>query len=121
MDAASLAEKLLATDPTILRVLVLDELGQEITHVYSGKYPEKARLGTEAEKRFGTIDTITLQMFEQAEKKYGTMDFILLAFKDAKVMLIQDKKHGLYLALRILRSANAEYLRIKLEPIISRT
>jgi|GEM_PF-819983 len=121
MDAASLAEKLLATDPTILRVLVLDKQGQEIAHVYSEAYPEKARLGTEAEKKFGNIDTLTLQMFEQAEKKYGTMNFILLAFRDAKVILIQNKKHGFYLALRILRSANAEYLCSKLEPIIAQT
>jgi hypothetical protein len=119
MGMESLAERVLAADPTILRVLVLSATGEELAHVYSETYSEKARLGGEVETRFGEIDSLTIAMFAQAEKNYGTMEFILLAFKEAKVMLLRNGKLGVYLALRIRRSADAEYLRTILEPIFN--
>ena len=119
MNAESLAKKLLASDQAILRVLVLGKTGEELAHVYSKAYPKRDRLGTETEKKFGELDTVTLAMFKQAESRYGTADFILLAFKNAKVMLMRSEKQGFYLAVRILRSANAEYLHTKLEPILN--
>jgi len=121
MDAKSLAKKLLAADPAILRVLILDKKGEALAHVYSETYPKKARLGSETEQKLGAKDMLTFAMFEQAEGNYGTIDFILLAFKDAKVMLMRNEKQGFNVAARILRSANAEYLHTKLDPILNKS
>ncbi len=119
MDAESLAKKILAADPAILRVLVIDEQGGEVAHVDSEAYGKKDRLGMEEEKKVARLDSLAIGMFQQEEKVYGAMDFILLAFKESKVMLTYSQKHGVYLALRILRSANAEYLHTKIRPIVA--
>jgi hypothetical protein len=118
MGMDSLAEKILAADPAILRVLVLDAEGNRLAHVYSERYPEKKRLAERAEKRLAQIDSLTVSMFAQAEKSYGPLSFVLIAFKEAKVMLMRNMKLGVYVALRLPRSANAEYLHTILEPII---
>ena len=119
LDAESLGKKLLSADPAILRVFVLDRAGRELAHVYSEAYPKEERLGRESEIRLESLDIAALEMFKQAEQDHGPLDFILLVFKDAKVMLMQSKAQGLYLAIRILPSANAESLRTRLEPILT--
>ena len=101
-----------------MRVLVLDKAGREIAHVYSQSYPPKARLGKEAEEKYGLIDTLFLETFAQEEKSYGTMNFILVVFETTKVMLMRSRKEGVYLAARIPRAANAEYLFAKVKPIL---
>jgi hypothetical protein len=100
-------------------VLIIDKQGGELAHLYSNKYLEKARLGIETEAKVARLDSVALGMFQQQEKYYGSMDFILLAYKEAKVMLMYSKKHGVFLAARILRSANAEYLHTRIEPILA--
>lgn len=118
LDAESLGREVLSADPAILRVLVLDKQGDVLARVYSEEYPQKARLGKDAEEKVARLDILTIQMFQQVESIHGSIDFILLAYKGAKVMLMHSKKHGVFLAARILRSANAEYLHAKVEPIL---
>lgn len=99
-------------------MLVVDKSGAELAHVYSEAYPEKARLGKQAEEKVARLDALAIGMFQQKESLYGPMRFILLAYEETKVMLMHSKKHEVYLAARILRSANAEYLHTKIEPIL---
>jgi hypothetical protein len=114
-----LGAEVLAADRSFLRVLVLDKTGGELAHVYSRNYPPKARLGKETEEKYGFIDILFLETFAQEEKSYGKMNFILLVFETAKVMLMQSRKEGVYLAARIPRAANAEYLFTKVKPILN--
>ena len=99
-------------------MLVLSKTGEELAHVYSRNHPPKARLEKETEGKYGLIDTLFLETFAQEEKSYGKMNFILLVFETTKVMLMQSKKEGVYLAARIPRAANAEYLFTKVKPIL---
>jgi hypothetical protein len=119
VDPEFLGKKILAVDPAILRVFVLDQQGGELAHVYSETYPEKERVDAEAETKFARLDSISLGMFQQQEKFYGAMDFILLAYKEAKLMLMYSEKHGVHLAARIICSANAEYLHTKVRAILA--
>ena len=101
-----------------MRVLVLSKTGEELAHVYSRNYPSKARLRRSTEERYGFIDTLFLETFVQEEKSYGPMSFILVVFETTKVMLMQSRKEGVYLAARIPRAANAEYLFTKVKPVL---
>ena len=108
----------MAADPIILRVLILDKMGNELAHVYSEAYPPKARLGKETEEEYGRIDTLFIEAFSQEEKSYGKMDFILIAYETTKVMLMPSRKNDAFVAVRIPRSANVEYLSNKVKQII---
>jgi len=117
-NPAQLGAEILEVDPSFLRVLVLSKTGGELAHVYSRDYPSKSRLGKKTEEKYGLIDTLFLETFAQEEKSYGKMNFILVVFETSKVMLMQSKKEGVYLAARIPRAANAEYLFTKAKPIL---
>jgi hypothetical protein len=118
-NPGSLGSRVLAADPIILRVLVLDKMGNELAHVYSEAYPPKARLGKETEEAYGRIDTLFMEAFSQAEKSNGKMNFILIAYETTKVMLMPSRKNDVFLAVRIPRSANVEYLSNKVKQIIA--
>ena len=121
LNAESLSQKILSADPAILRVFIIDEKGKELTHVYSKELPKKARLGKKAEEMVAGRDVLALGMFQQEESFYGSMDFILIAYKGTKVMLMYSKKHRVYLAARILRSGNVEYLHTKIEQVLKQS
>ncbi len=120
-DAASLGREILAVDPAFLWVVILNEKGETLAHVYSEKYTARIRLGKQTRERLGALDTVFLEATSQAEKWYGKMDFILLAYGKAKVMLTYSKRHGVYLAAKIPRSAMAEHLYPKVKPVLSRS
>jgi len=122
LSAESLSRKILSADAAILRVLIIDEEGKELAHVYSKELPKRARLGKKAEEMVAGRDVLALGMFQQEEESlYGSMDFILLAYKKTKVMLMYSKKHRVYLAARILRSGNVEYLHTKIEQVLKQS
>jgi hypothetical protein len=120
-DAESLGREVLAVDPAFQWVVVLNEEGETLAHVYSEKFTARMRLGRQTKERLGAVDTVFLEAASQAEKWYGRMDFILLAYRKAKVMLMYSKRHGVYLAARIPRSAVAEHLDLKLKRAFNRS
>lgn len=114
-----MGREILAVDPAFLWVVILNEKGETLSHVYSEKYTVRMRLGKQTKERLGAVDTVFLEAASQAERWYGKMDFILLAYGKAKVMLMYSKRQGVYLAARISRSAMAEHLYAKVRPVLS--
>ena len=116
-----MGREILGADPAILWVVVLNEKGDTLAHVYSDRYTLRMKLGKQTRERLGALDTVFLQAGSQAEKWYGRMDFILLAYRNAKVMLMHSRKHGVYLAAKIPRSAMAEHLYPKVKAALSKS
>ncbi len=114
----SIAKKVLGSDPTLLWVVILNEKGETLAHVYSDSNATKVKLGKKTKERLGALDTIFLEASTRAEKWYGSMDFILLAYRKAKIMLMFSKKRGVYLATKIPRSAMAEHLYPKVRHVL---
>lgn len=113
----SLGRKVLAADPTFLWVVVVNDKGETLAQVYS-KHIAKTTLRKQTKERLGTLDTVLLEAFSRAEKWYGRIGFLLLAYKNANVMLMYSRRHGVYLVAKVARSGNAEYLYAKVKPLL---
>ncbi len=116
----ALGKEVLAADPSFLWVVVLNQKGETLSHAFSEKYEARVRIENQTRERLGVLDTVFLEATAQAERWYGKIDFILLAYKRAKIMLMYSKKHEVYLAARIPRSAMAEHLYPKVEHMLNK-
>jgi hypothetical protein len=113
--------EVLAIDPAFQWVVVLNEKGETLAHVYSDEFTARKKVGKGTEERLGAVDTVLLKAASQAEKWYGSMNFILLAYRKTKVMLMHSKRRGVYLAARIPASAAAERLYLKVKPVLDKS
>ena len=113
-----MAKEVLDLDPALLWVMVFTTSGEIEAAVYS---KQGARPGVEEDtrKRLAILDTLFLEAYSQAEKWYGKTDYLLLAYAEAKIMLLRRRDGSSMLAAKLNRSALAEYLVPKIEKIFN--
>ena len=116
--ADALARKIIALDPAFHWVVLLDEAGGVLAQVYSESYTERTPVSKATQERLGAVDAVFLSAAAKAEKWYGQMEFILLAYRDAKVMLVYGKRDKLYLVAKVPRSTLAEHLFAKVSSVL---
>ncbi|MBI3859702.1 MAG: hypothetical protein HY296_05620 [Thaumarchaeota archaeon] len=114
----ALAKAVMESDDAFAWVMVLDERGEALAHVYSQYKGGGVKIREKTKERLGALDAIFLQSFSQAEKWYGAMEFILLAYGRTKILLMYSKRRKIYLAAKISRSAMAELLFRKVRALL---
>ena len=105
--AQRLAEDVVDCDPSILSLIVVDELGRVLSVSRSSRLPESEKVPPELVRAFGTIAKAIIGAANNAAPAMGRTEAIVGIFKNQKVLLINLQEYNLLLALRLSRSANA--------------
>ena len=118
-DKADLARRALATrlmnevldcDPAILGLLVLGNVGRLISVGRSSQLKESEYVSQMMVKNFGSIAALILSAARNATEFMGGLELVIGVFKNQKVLLMNLQEYNLALALRLSRSANANYV-----------
>lgn len=108
--AQRLAKDVLDCDPSILSLIVVDDLGRILNVSRSERLKESERVGAEQVQTFGTIAKMIIGAAAKAAPEMGGTEAIIGVFKRQKVLLINLQEYKVLLALRLTRSSNAEYV-----------
>jgi hypothetical protein len=117
--AARLAKDLVDCDPSILSLIVVDSLGRVLQVGRSGRLPESEQVSPELVRRFGTVSKLIFGAANNAAQVMGGTEAIVGVFKKEKALLINLPEYNLLLALRLVRSANAEYVCEKIGDLLA--
>jgi hypothetical protein len=108
--AQRIAKDLVDCDPSILSLIVVDEVGRVLQVSRSARLAESERVDPELVRVFGTVAKMIVGAADKAAMMMGKTEAIVGVFKNQKVLLIDLQEYRLLLALRLTRSANAEYV-----------
>jgi hypothetical protein len=108
--AKGLAEDLVDCNPSIMSLIVVDALGRVLYVSRSQRLPKSEHVDPELVRVFGTIAKTIVGAAANAAPVMGEMDAIVGIFKKQKVLLFNMQKHDMVVALRLSRSAYAEYV-----------
>jgi hypothetical protein len=117
--AERLAKDLVDCDPSILSLLVVDDLGRVLHVSRSARLPHSEQVNPELVQVFGTIAKAILGAADNAAQVMGGTEAVVGIFKKQKVLLINLPEYDLLLALRLSRSANAEYVSEKIGDLLA--
>jgi hypothetical protein len=106
-------------DPSVLSVFVLGKAGGISSVVRSSHLPKEDQADPLTLQHLGTVGTVILGASTKAEQIFGSTEFILGAFKNGKILLVKLTKYDTSLAVRLTRSANAEYVYGKISEILA--
>jgi hypothetical protein len=98
LDYASLSERLLALDNSIISVTITDRLGELLYMEYSPS-AEALKPDKELMDKGGSFITMILALIAQGEASYGGCDYVVVVYGKIKVAIFQDKKRGIIVAL----------------------
>jgi hypothetical protein len=116
--ADGIAKDLTDCDPSVLSVIVMGEVGQVLSVSRSSRLPESEHVDLELIPLFGVVAKTILGAANNAAQVMGETELIIGVFKRQKVLLMSLQEHNLSLALRLTRSANAEYVYSKIMAIL---
>lgn len=108
--ARRIAKDLVDCDPSILSLIVVDSLGRVLHVSRSARLPDSEQVNPELVRVFGTLAKVIVGAANSAAQVMGGTEAIVGIFKKQKVLLINLQEYNLLLALRLSRSANAEYV-----------
>jgi hypothetical protein len=108
--AQRLAKDLVDCDPSILSLMVVDDLGRVLHVSRSARLPDSEQVDPGLVRVFGTIAKTIVGAANNAAQVMGGTEAVVGIFKNQKVLLINLAEYNLLLALRLSRSANAEYV-----------
>ena len=117
--ARRLAKDLVDCDPSILSLIVVDSLGRVLQVSRSARLPDSEQVNPELVRTFGTLAKVIVGAANSAAQVMGGTEAIVGIFKKQKVLLINLQEYNLLLALRLSRSASAEYVRDKVEELLA--
>ena len=117
--ARRLAKDLVDCDPSILSLIVVDSIGRVLHVSRSSRLPDSEQVSPELVRNFGTLAKVIIGAANSATQVMGGTEAIVGIFKKQKVLLINLNEYNLLLALRLSRSASAEYVRDKIEEIVA--
>jgi hypothetical protein len=117
--AEKLAKDLVDCDPSILSLLVVDALGRVLHVSRSARLPDSEQANPELVRVFGTIAKTIVGAANNAAQVMGGTEAVVGIFKKQKVLLINLPEYDLLLALRLFRSANAEYVCDKIGDLLA--
>jgi len=108
--AERLAKDLVDCDPSILSLMVVDALGRVLHVSRSARLPDSEQVNPGLVQAFGTIAKTIVGAANNAAQVMGGTEAVVGIYKNQKVLLINLPEYELLLALRLSRSANAEYV-----------
>jgi hypothetical protein len=117
--AQRLSKDVVDCDTSILSLIVVDPLGRVLHVSRSARLPESERVEPELVRMFGTIAKTIIGAANNAAPVMGATEAIVGVFKKQKVLLVNLQEYNLLLALRLSRSANAEYVCDQLGELLS--
>jgi len=117
--AQRLAKDLVDCDPAILSLIVVDSLGRVLHVSRSSRLPDSEQVNPELVRTFGTLAKVVIGAANSAAQVMGRTEAIVGIFKNQKVLLVNLQEYNLLLALRLSRSANAEYVCDKIEELVA--
>jgi len=109
-QAKRLAKQVLDCDPTILSLMVLDKQGQVLAVERSPRLPEEEHVDAEVIPKLGVVAKLIIGAANNATEYMGRMQFLIGGFKHQTVLLINLQDYEMVLAMRLARSASAEYV-----------
>jgi hypothetical protein len=118
--AEKIARDVVNADPTILSLIVLDQLdgSRVLTVARSSNLPPEKHASPEIVQRLAIAAVVVWGAAEGAAKLMGRREFIVGAFKEQMVLLIELSERGMLLAIRLNRSSNAEHLFAKIAGLL---
>lgn len=117
--ARRLAEEVVNCDSSILSLIVVDSLGRVLHIARSERLLSEERVDPETVRMFGTIAKAIVGAANNAAPVMGATESIVGVFKRQKVLLVNLQEYNMLLALRLARSANAEYVCDKIEDMLA--
>jgi hypothetical protein len=117
--AERLAKDLVDCDPSILSLLVVDALGRVLHVSRSARLPDSEHVNPGLVRVFGTIAKTILGAADNAAQVMGGTEAVVGIFKKQKVLLINLPEYDMLLAIRLSRSANAEYVCDKIGDLLA--
>jgi hypothetical protein len=117
--AERLAKDLVDCDPSILSLMVVDFLGRVLHVSRSARLSEEEHVNADLVKALGTISMMIMGAANKAAQVMGGTEAVVGIFKKQKVLLINLQEYNLLLALRLSRSANAEYVCDKIGDLLA--
>jgi hypothetical protein len=117
--AGRLAKDLVDCDPSILSLIVVDSMGRVLQVGRSARLRESEQVSPELVRVFGTVSKLIVGAASNAAQVMGGTEAIVGIFKKQKALLINLPEYNLLLALRLARSANAEYVCDKIGDLLA--
>jgi hypothetical protein len=117
--AERLAKELVDCDPSILSLMVVDPLGRVLHVSRSSRLPDSEQVSPELVRVLGTVAKLIIGAADKAAQIMGKTEAVVGIFKKQSVLLINLPEYDLLLALRLSRSANAEFVRDKIADLLA--
>jgi len=117
--AERLAKDVVDCDPSILSLIVVDTLGRVLHVARSSRLSDSERVDPELVRTFGIIAKTIVGAANNASQVMGATEAVIGVFKKQKVLLVNLQEYNLLLALRLSRSANAEYVCDKIGDLLA--
>jgi len=105
-----LVNKILISDAAILGVIATDSRGQRLASALKAEAPEKGGLPEDFFDKRAQLLTIIKGMVSQDEAIFGRFQSIILNFEAAKIVILSVPKFKISFGMRLMRSANADYI-----------
>jgi len=117
--AERVANEVVDCDPSILSLIVVDSMGRVLHVSRSARLPASEQVNPELVRVFGTIAKLIIGAANNAAQVMGKTEAVVGIFKNQKVLLVNLPEYNLLLALRLSRSANAEYVSDKIGDLLA--
>ncbi len=119
--AKRLAKQVLECDPAVLSLMVLDKKGQVLAVDRSVRLPEGEYIDDDALPKLAVVAKLIMGAAANVAEYTGRIQFLVGGFKNQKVLLIDLQEYDMVLAMRLARSANAEYVSNKIGETLGTT
>ena len=108
--AREFAEAILASDHSILGVMVMDSEGNNLA--YSGRQGTgNVALTDKAElNRIGSMELLSLRLAPRPGQNSGDEEYVAYAYQNFKIVITELKDPPFVVGLKVTRSSNVEYL-----------
>jgi hypothetical protein len=110
--------RILLSDPVILAVLAVDEKGSVSAKANKRDIPESEMLSEELGRQAARLGSIIIGAVSQFGSLYGHLETITFRYKRAKVLVMLVPRLKLFLMIRLIASANVDYVINSVEQII---
>jgi hypothetical protein len=99
--------------------MIVDEIGRVLHVSRSARLSGSEHADSELVKVLGTLAKMTIGAASRAAQVMGGTEAVIGVFKNQKVLLVNLQEYNLLLALRLSRSANAEYVSEKIRDLLA--
>lgn len=117
--ARRLADEVIDCDPAIMSLIVVDQLGRVLYVGKSARLKEEDYLEPKLVQVLGTLAILIVGAADKAASAMGRTEAVVGVFKNQKILIVNLQEYKMTLALRLSRSANAEYVCDKIGDLLA--